>query len=79
MALRELAPGAEDQRADSGRGDLERFRNLRVAQALPLAQQQRPAKVRRHRGKGVTEAEELLVAIASATRQLLLELLEMLG
>jgi hypothetical protein len=77
--LRKLAPGAENHRADSGRGDLERFRNLRVAQPLPLAQQERPAKVLRHRVKGGTEADELLVAITAATRQLLLELLEMLG
>jgi hypothetical protein len=68
--------GAEDQRLDCGLRDVERLGDLRVAQALPIAQQDRAAQILRHRGEGVVEAEELLVSVRGAAGQPLLQLLQ---
>ena len=74
--LGEVSTRAEDQRLRRRVGDIERLGDLGVAEALPLAEQDRAPEVLRHRGERIVETEELVVRVGHAPGQALLELLQ---
>ena len=70
-----MPAGAEDQGLDRGMRETECLRDLGVAQALPLAEEDRAAEVRRHRRERVVEPHEL-VALGLRRRDTRFEQLE---
>ena len=71
QALRERAPGAEDERLDSGLRDLELGGHLAIGEALPLPQQDRAALLLRHRRECVLDPDQLVSLAARARDDLL--------
>src|SRR5262249_261667 len=75
--LREVAARAKDQCLDGRVREAHRLRDLGVAEALPLGEEDRGAKVLRHAREGVVQTHQVL-ALSLARGRPLLDQLEVL-